>query len=154
MKLGMRTPSIKKSIKARTTGKGQASCWESFNSRGRKERCRQSWKQQYILYMYGNCWMKCLHETDVFYKIGSWRRDLCNERENIYQQNIGFDITCVWYTLVIFICALLLQRKSCAVYLYWCYIFGTFILVYWNRDFYYHTKESKNISCAMDIRDY
>ena len=29
----MRTPSIKKSIKARTTGKGQASCWESFNSR-------------------------------------------------------------------------------------------------------------------------
>ena len=22
------------------------------------------------------------------------------------------------------------------------------------RDFYYHTKESKNISCAMDIRDY
>ena len=26
MKLGMRTPSIKKSIKARTTEKGQASC--------------------------------------------------------------------------------------------------------------------------------
>ena len=26
MKFGMRTPSIKKSIKARTTGKGQASC--------------------------------------------------------------------------------------------------------------------------------
>ncbi len=44
--------------------------------------------------------------------------NLCNERENIYQQNIGFDITCVWYTLIIFICALLLQRKSCTVYLY------------------------------------
>ena len=26
IKFGMRTPSIKKSIKARTTGKGQASC--------------------------------------------------------------------------------------------------------------------------------
>ena len=26
MKFGMRTPGIKKSIKARTTGKGQASC--------------------------------------------------------------------------------------------------------------------------------
>lgn len=37
MKFGMRTPSIKKSIKARTTGKGQASCSESFNSRVRKK---------------------------------------------------------------------------------------------------------------------
>ena len=26
----------------------------------------------YILYMYGNCGMKCLYETDVFYKIGSY----------------------------------------------------------------------------------
>ena len=74
--------------------------------------------------------MKCLYETDVFYKIGSWRRNLCNERENIYQQNISFDITCVWYTLIIFICALLLQCKSCTVYLYWCHILGTIMIVY------------------------
>ena len=106
----------------------------------------------YILYMYDNCGMKCLYETDVFYKIGSWRRNVCNERENIHQQNIGFDITCVWYTLIIFICALLLQRKSCTVYLYWCHILWTIMLVYWYRDFYYYTKDSKNTSCAMDIR--
>ena len=62
--------------------------------------------------------------------------------------------TCVWYTLIIFICALLLQRKSCTVYLYWCHILWTIMLVYWYRDFYYYTKDSKNTSCAMDIRDY
>ena len=28
------------------------------------------------------------------------------------------------------------------------------MLVYWYRDFYYYTKDSKNTSCAMDIRDY
>lgn len=41
MKFGMRTPSIKKSIKARTTEKVKRAV-KSFNFRVRKERCRQS----------------------------------------------------------------------------------------------------------------